>query len=397
MAEIMDYLGNPQDSYKVIHIAGTSGKTSTAYYVAALLTAAGKKTGLAVSPHVDALNERVQVVMRPLPEAVFIHEMNEFLTLMDRSGMELSYFEILTAFAFWEFARQRVEYAVIEVGVGGLLDNTNVIARDDKVCVLTDIGYDHMGVLGTTLAEIAAHKAGIIGWRNTVFTHGQEPQVMQAFAARARQMEADMHIVARPMAAHTAQFGFLPLFQQRNFSLARKVVRYVLDRDGGTVTREQEKLAAHTVIPARMEIRKAAGKTIVVDGAHNPQKLHALMQSVRAQYPDTDIAVLVGFAKSRTPANRSNAGIREVANVAAHIILTSFSVNRLQPHDSDSPASAAATLRDIGFAPYEIAEDPVHAFRLLLQRPEPVAVVTGSFYLLNTIRPLLASMAANEH
>src|SRR5688572_10716165 len=127
MVELMDYLGNPQDKLKIIHVAGTSGKTSTCYYSAALLKAAGKKVGLTVSPHVDEINERVQIDLVPMPEEAFCRDMTEFLGLVKKSELEPSYFEVLLAFAYWEFVRHRVEYAVIEVGMGGLTDATNVV------------------------------------------------------------------------------------------------------------------------------------------------------------------------------------------------------------------------------------------------------------------------------
>jgi dihydrofolate synthase/folylpolyglutamate synthase len=132
--------GNPQNTLRVVHVAGTSGKTSTAYYVAALLKAAGKKVGLAVSPHVDNLNERVQLDLSPLPEAEFCAELGKYLELVKQTGVVLNHFELLYAFAYLQFARLGVDYAVVEVGVGGLLDATNTVDRDDKVCVITDIG-----------------------------------------------------------------------------------------------------------------------------------------------------------------------------------------------------------------------------------------------------------------
>lgn len=386
MREIMDYLGNPQDTYKVVHIAGTSGKTSTAYYTAALLKAAGKRTGLTVSPHVEGLQERVQIDMTPLPETVFVREINTFMEQIVAGGLHPTYFELLCAFAFWEFARQRVEYAVVEVGVGGLLDNTNVISRSDKVCVLTDIGFDHMSVLGSTLPEIAAQKAGIIQLHNPVFCWKQPEPVLRAFRAAARQKQADLHTIQA--AGSGVDVAFLPLFQRRNMELALHVVRFLLKRDGGRLTRSGVLLAAHTQVPARMEMRQIAGKTVILDGSHNPQKLHTLMESVHARFPGIPVAVLAGFAKSKTPEHRTGAGARELLS-AEHIIVTAFTVNRARPHPSEDPAGIARTFKAAEYGSFEIVPDPEVAFRALLERPEPVVVVTGSFYLLNAIRPVL--------
>lgn len=114
---LMNFLDNPQNKLKIIHIAGTSGKTSTSYYVASLLHNAGYNVGLTVSPHVDTINERTQINMIPLPEKEYCSYLNEFLDIVDESDIKVSYFEVLVAFAYWVFAKQKVDYAVIEVGL----------------------------------------------------------------------------------------------------------------------------------------------------------------------------------------------------------------------------------------------------------------------------------------
>jgi dihydrofolate synthase/folylpolyglutamate synthase len=390
MHELLDYLDNPQDKLRVLHVAGTSGKTSTAYYAAALLTAAGNKVGLTVSPHVDYLNERVQINMTPLPEATFVQALNEFMATVEAGGFTPTYFELLYAFAFWEFARQHVDYAVIEVGVGGLLDNTNVITRSDKVCVLTDIGFDHMSVLGHTLPEIATQKAGIIQLHNAVFCWQQSKEVLEVFKAATKQKQADLHILDAPQLA--SEFNFLPLFQRRNFELALQTAKYVLERDGSKLPVQQAiLLAAHTRVPARMEIRQYQAKTLILDGSHNPQKLHALVTSIQEQFPGKPVAVLVGFANSKTPENRIEAGTHELLQLAAHLIITGFVINRNQPHHSIDPQAVAGACQAEGYTAYEVIKDPAEAFSALIKRPEPIVVVAGSFYLLNTIRPLLAN------
>lgn len=387
MYELMAYLGNPQDKVKAVHVAGTSGKTSTAYYAAALLQAAGKRVGMTVSPHVDTLNERVQIDMIPLPEAIFCDELNTFMALVEKGGFRLSYFEVLYAFAFWEFVRQQVEYAVVEVGIGGLLDTTNVINREDKVCVLTDIGLDHMSLLGNTLEEIATQKAGIIKLHNKVFCWQQSDDVIQTFKRAARQQQADIEVLQ-----HTSRVGnvsFLPSFQQRNFELALHTVEYIVQRDGGDMPALGIELAAHTRIPARMEVRKKNGKTVIVDGSHNQQKLHALMEAVAQQYPGEPVVVVAAFTRSKQPESRIEGGMQELMAGAAYMILTSFVIGRTTPHPSLDPHIAAAVCSDSGYTAYEVVSDPAAAFAAAVARPEPIVVVAGSFFLLNHIRPLL--------
>lgn len=386
MRRFMDYLGNPQNRFKVVHVAGTSGKTSTAYYLAALLGRTGKKVGLSVSPHVDTINERAQINLTPLPEAQFLDEVALFLDVVRRSNIRLTRFECLTAFMFWEFARQKVDYAVVEVGVGGGLDPTNVVEGRQKVCVITDIGYDHQELLGNTLAEIASAKAGIIGLHNVVFCYDQGSEVTEVIRERARQQQADMYIVEQEL---TDGFSFLPLFQQRNFCLAKATVAKVLERDGlPQLSGNDIQKAAIVHIPARMEQFIVKGKTIILDGAHNAQKLQALHDSLRAQFPDKPIAALVAFKVTKR-SHRLEQATEVIVRLADHIIVTTYGVaNNHDPYGED-PELVAALCKVHGFWSIETVADPAHAFRQLLSRPEPILLITGSFYLFNDIRPLL--------
>jgi dihydrofolate synthase / folylpolyglutamate synthase len=383
MMQLMDFLGNPQDGYAVIHVAGTSGKTSTAYYVAALLQAAGKKVGLTVSPHVDTISERAQIDLQPLPEAEFCKEFCEFLRLVTLSGVTPTYFEAFTAFAFWEFARQDVAYAVIEVGVGGLADSTNVMHRPGKVCIISDIGYDHMNVLGHTLAEIAAQKAGIIQLHNAVFCHVQSEEVMLPIRTRSQQKQADLHEVYE----EAKGFDFLPLFQRRNFTLSRAAVQYLLKRDEHvTLTQDMIMYAAQVVIPARMEIRQHTGKTVILDGAHNTQKMQGLVRSLQAQFPGKSTAVLL--ALSRPGSKFAARMVHALMPLKPYVIVTGFLPDATGHYASANPEKIVDAVRDeLGSG--EMITNPVDAFAALLGRSEDILVVTGSFYLLNHIRPLL--------
>jgi dihydrofolate synthase/folylpolyglutamate synthase len=384
--EFMDFLGHPEDKLKVIHVAGTSGKTSTAYYAAALLHAAGKKVGLTVSPHVADINERVQLNLKPLSEKRFCEGLEEFLELVKESGIGLSYFEVLYTFALWEFVREQVDYAVVEVGVGGLLDSTNVITRPDKVCVITDIGLDHTHILGGSLREIVHHKAGIIHWHNPVFCYRQDNVIMEGITQVARQQQADLHILDTDEAKN--QPDFLPLFQKRNFGLARAAASWVLKRDGNKkLTKPLVELAARTHIPGRMETFKRAGKAVIVDVAHNAQKLEALGQSLQAQYAPGQVAALVSLAAGRD--DRLEPAAREMAAMAGHLIVTTFSGPEDGPNHSVGPEILVKALSRHGARSIEIITDPAEALQALLKRPEPMVVVTGSFFLLNHVRPLL--------
>jgi len=385
MWKIMEALDNPQERLKVIHVAGTSGKTSTSYYAAALLQAAGKKVGLTVSPHVSEVNERLQINLVPLPEADFCRALSAFLELIDQHKLQPTYFELLVAFAYWAFTRQHCDYAVVEVGLGGLHDGTNVVRRPDKICVIADIGLDHMRVLGNSLAEIAEQKAGIIQSNNDTFCYRQSDEINRVIAERATAQHAKLHSIES--VPPLPELDFLPLFQQRNFGLAQAAVDFALMRDDQPrLTVAQLQIAGHTPIPARMEIFHRAGKTIILDGAHNAQKLQVLVKSIQAQFPvpAQPVAVLVSFTASRE--EQLADGLNELKKLSTCLIATAFRQTQDLPHTPIEPNVIEQEARELGFAQVESIENLEQAFAKLLQRPEPILLITGSFYLCSSIR-----------
>jgi dihydrofolate synthase/folylpolyglutamate synthase len=386
VSAFLDYAGNPQDTVKAIHIAGTSGKTSTAYYVAALLGQAGKKVGLLTSPHIDTITERVQINLQPLEDRLFCDELAVFMNLVEQSGIRLTYAELLYAFGYWEFARQRVDYMVIETGLGGTLDATNVINRRDKVCVITDISLDHTNVLGNTIQEIAGNKAGIITLHNAVFTHPQPAEAMQEIKAASQKRQADLHIVPVAVPTRTGAKD-LPLFQQRNFGLALATVQYVEKRDGlPPISQQQLGEAARTSIPARMEKIPHGRQTVILDGAHNTQKLRALRESIAAEFPGQTVAALVGFIQSG--GRDLTEQLRELEPLYAHVIATS-PTSKTDRHQWYSAEAISKAAKAAGIMSWEAIPDYKKAVKALLRRPETILVVTGSLYIHQHVRPLI--------
>jgi dihydrofolate synthase/folylpolyglutamate synthase len=380
----MKYLGNPQDSLRIVHVAGTSGKTSTAYYVAGLLKASGKTVGLAVSPHIDEVNERVQVNLVPLPEDIFCPQLGEFLGLVHDSGLPLSYFEVMVAFAYWYFAKIKVDYAVIEVGLGGRIDGTNVVSREDKVCVITNIGLDHTQILGSTLAEIASEKAGIIGKHNRVFTHEQSAEIIDVIKRVSKTHAAQLSIYKEQADSHLAA---LPLFQQHNFQLAAEAVCYVLARLGEELSESAIVAAQATHIPARMETLQYHGRTLIIDGAHNGQKMQTLLASINARFPNQTIAALVAFVEGDKA--RVSEAVEVVLGAVEDIIVTEFAGAQDVPKRSVPATTIIDLARSHNFQSIVVVPDPEVALDQLTERSEDVLLITGSFYLLNHIRPLI--------
>lgn len=388
--QFMSSIGNPQLKYKIVHVAGTSGKTSTAYYVAGYLSATNKKTGLMVSPHIDSINERVQVNMIPLEESEYCKQFGSFIELVQKSNVKLTYFEVLTGFAYWYFAQAKIDYVVVEVGLGGLLDATNIVHRADKVCVITDIGLDHTNILGKSIAEIATQKAGIIGPSNPVFMNEQQAVVNEVIAENAIQQQADLHQIQPQPDTEVAMS--LPLFQRRNWYLARQVFSYIAKRD--KLPEVSDGSIISTLIPARMETVEIGNKIVILDGAHNEQKMQALVSSLKYRYPHQPVAVLASFVKSQS--SRTKGALYELLPYASRLIITSFGGDTDGPKHSVNPTKIAEYCHAKNYDNWQVITHPTEAFYELLRQKESIVVVTGSFYLFNHIRPLVNKMLQKQ-
>ena len=181
-------LGNPQQKLRFVHVAGTNGKGSSAHMLASVLQAAGYKTGLFTSPHLQSFTERIRINGREIAEEAVVGFVEEIMGLIDE--LEPSFFEITFAMAVHYFNRQQVDVAVVEVGMGGRLDSTNIILPE--ICLITNIGYDHQQFLGSTLPEIAAEKAGIIKPGVPVVISESQPAVAGVFVARASALGCEL-------------------------------------------------------------------------------------------------------------------------------------------------------------------------------------------------------------
>lgn len=384
--ELMKALDDPQDKLRIIHIAGTSGKTSTAYYMAALLHAAGAKTGLTVSPHVDGVNERVQIDGSPLSEADFGRELADFLKIVENTGLRPSYFVLLYALAMWVFARRGVDYAVVETGLGGLYDATNVSGKPDKVCVITDIGFDHEDILGHTLPEIAAQKIGIVHDGNHVFMHGQGAEVMRVIRSYATDKNAELHLSDEASERHALKTGLpehMAAYQRRNWLLAYDVYEYLQNRDGLKELNGQALARTQDIaVPGRMEVSQVRGKTIVMDGAHNHQKLASCIDSFKRLYPGVRPAVLLSIKE-----HKNYEDLAELLKpFAGQVIITTFDTAQDSQARSVDPAKLSKALKEAGMNDVKLIPDQHQAYESLLGSPAKICLITGSFYLLSELR-----------
>ena len=377
MRILMIALGNPQNDLKIVHVAGTSGKTSTSYYVAAMLQQAGQVVGLTVSPHLEEINERLQINLLPVSEVEFGKALSKFLALLNMVNVVPTYYELLIAFAYWYFAQQKVDYAVIEVGLGGLLDSTNVCTRTDKICVITDIGLDHTQILGTSLSLITAQKAGIIQPGNAVVCFRQSVVVDTVISEHTKAAQGSLEAYDYQALLATK----LPLFQQRNWQLAAHVYDYLQQRDDlAELTSRQRQQTQLTYVPGRMEVIQHGNKVLVLDGAHNPQKMQTLVASLLAQYPQQSIAALVAVKAVKDIA----ATLEPLVAVVSHVIATEFRSGYGQAYTSVGVNEIVAVAEHA-----EAIADLSTAVRTLLKRPEPLLLVTGSLYLLQQAKKIV--------
>ncbi|MCV7190085.1 bifunctional tetrahydrofolate synthase/dihydrofolate synthase [Mycolicibacterium thermoresistibile] len=331
IAALMEMLGSPQRGYPTIHIAGTNGKTSVARMVDALLRALHRRTGRTTSPHLQSAVERIAIDGEPISPARYVEvyrEIEPFVELVDKQsqaagGPALSKFEVVTAMAFAAFADAPVDVAVVEVGMGGRWDATNIV--NAPVAVITPIGVDHTDYLGDTVAEIAAEKAGIITRQDpglvpegtdpsTVAVIGrQPPEAMEAIlreAVRAdavvARADAEFAVIGRQVAVGGQMLElrglggiyseiFLPLHgehQAHNAALALAAVEAFF---GAGAQRQLDVDAvregfASVINPGRME-RVRSAPTVFVDAAHNPAGAAALAETLQSEF---DFRFLVG-------------------------------------------------------------------------------------------------------
>lgn len=308
---LLHELGNPHHKFKSVHIAGTKGKGSTSAMLESILRAAGYRTALYTSPHLHSFRERIQVVGAPIPEIEFA-ALAERLSPLVEKDRELTTFEVATALAFAYFAQMGVDIAVIEVGLGGRLDATNVILP--LVSIITKIGHDHTHILGNTLAQIAAEKAGIVKEGVPVVTAPQERSALTVIQLACEEKRAPLHRVSREWqwratkhslegqeftvtarrgdSSLTSNLSYkglrVPLLGKHQLRNAAVVLAAIetLRSLGTDVSESAVRLGLRDVVwPARFEVL-GDKPYFVVDGAHNVDSARSLAETLREYFPD---------------------------------------------------------------------------------------------------------------
>ena len=346
-----ELLGEPQSAYPVVHLTGTNGKTSTARMVETLIRGLGLRTGRFTSPHLEKMNERIVIDGEPLSDEAFVNAFNDvapYTHLVDaESAHPLSFFETVVGMAYAAFADAPVDAAVIEVGMGGAWDATNVV--DAQVAVLTPVAVDHAAYLGTTAGEIAREKVGIIKPGATVITAVQEPDVAAQIVERAAEVGAQVAreglefgvrtrvpAVGGQMLSLQGLRGtydeiFLPLYgahQAQNAALALAAVEAFVAGDEPLSAEVVRDAFAEVTSPGRLEIVRRS-PTIVLDAAHNPHGAAALVEALEDSFTFSPLIGVVGVM-----ADKDYDGLLSVLEpVLAHIVCTQNSTERALPAD----------------------------------------------------------------
>jgi len=391
MEELLALLGRPHRELRHVHIAGTKGKGSTAAMIASALTASGVRTGLYTSPHLFSIRERLRLDGRPISCEELALLVGRVKPLLERHPSRFGFrttFEVLTALAFLYFREKGAEWSVVEVGLGGRLDATNVIRPE--VAVITSISLDHTDVLGATLDRIAAEKAGIIKPACPVIVSPQPPEALEVILRRCRETGSRAILVGRDITwedlggdlkgQRLRVYGlrgayelFLPLlgeFQQENAAAAVAALEQI-DHPGITPESIAQGLS-RTSWEGRLQVLRER-PAVVADGAHNAYSARRLRESLGRLFRFRKVFLIMGASLDKDIAGMA----RELAPLNPEVIAAASRHPRALP-----PKRLAAEWSRLGFAPLTMPDLP-SALDTALSRagPEDLILVTGSLFL----------------
>jgi dihydrofolate synthase/folylpolyglutamate synthase len=393
MKWLLDAIGNPQNKLRCIHIAGTKGKGSTAIMIARILASAGYRVGIYTSPHLTDLRERIQIWNKNKQTLI---SKNEFTNLMNHLVGKIrtprlwrgspfwaanstlhksTFFELMTALGFLYFARKKTDFAVIEVGLGGRLDATNLITP--LVSVITRIDFDHTDKLGNTIKRIAYEKAGIIKNGIPVVTFKQRTAADRVIRNKAKTENASLYIAP----INKTKLPVLGEHQMENYSLASGVIKVLNQRNYTNINPAMIKSALRELkLPARMELVQRR-PDIIIDSAHNPLSIKATVETIR-KMKYRNLILILAISRDKEIAKIFNI----IIPVADIVILTKTTHPRLL-----QPDEFLKYLPPQVNKPVLLESDPKRALKMAqrLAKEDDLILVTGSFYLAGPLRDLI--------
>lgn len=415
MHELMALLGDPHKAVRHVHIAGTKGKGSTCEMTASCLEACGYAVGVYTSPHLVDIRERVRINSRLIPNADFVRVAQKVADAAAnlRAGgpeNEPTFFELMTAMAFVYFAEEAVDVAVIEVGLGGRLDSTNVITPE--VAAITSISLDHTQILGDTVELIAAEKAGIFKPGVPAITVPQKPGVVEVFRDVAARVGCPLQVVGQDIdfsmrfeaspnhgpqarvclttSRSTFEHLVVPLrgeHQAMNCGLALAILDKLTERGFHTPEEKVTRGLAAVKAPGRMELAWTSPR-VIVDGAHNTDSVRCLIKAIGANVPYDSMVMIFGCASDKD----IDGMLAEISLGADKVVFTRASGNAR----AADPKELARRFSENHGKMAQTAETIAEAFALAKRavNSEDLMVVTGSFYLVGEAKKHLAGVAA---
>jgi len=394
-SELLMRIGNPQRLLKFVHIAGTNGKGSTAAMLSNILTKAGYKTGLYISPFINRFNERMQIDGVPIGDDELAVITSYIRPRADDMADHPTEFELITAIAFEYFFRSGVDIVVLEVGMGGELDSTNVIGTPE-LAIIANIGLDHTRELGPTITDIARAKAGIIKPGGDVLIYGRNEEAGTVFAQTCKKRGARLHVTdhsrisGETLSLDSLKFTFSPYgelkcglvgaYQVHNAAVAITAVELLRAKGWNISDEAMKKGLASVRWPARFEVLQKH-PVFIADGAHNPQGVSAAVESLKAFFPGRKITFLLGIMADKDVSHM----IGELGPLAKEF----YTVTPNNPRAMFAE-TLAELLRQRGYQAFacgSVSEGVSSA--LLSAGDEGVVCALGSLYLLGDVRNAL--------
>lgn len=389
---LLEKLGNPQNKFPSIVVAGTAGKGSTSTMLASIFAENGLKVGLYTSPHLVKLNERFKINNKDISDKELMELVNQISVVIPTNpvkpkdpstplGMTKSipsYFEILTTIAFLWFAKHKIDVAVLEVGMGGQYDATNIV--DNKISILTNVGLDHTEFLGKTIEKIAQEKVAILKKNGILITGVTQPSVKKIIKNYAKKQKARV-IFAKKINFKTKMLGD---FQAKNASLSVAAARQF--KSNIRIKKGLQK----AYIPGRLEIisevswvtHSRSGYYVILDGAHNVMKMQALVNSLQKIYPGKKFVTIFAAKKDKD----IKIMIKLLSPIVSKFIITRFTLHTdFGPHQAAKPKDIAKYIKKN----YQVIEDPKLALKTALDGKDFPVLITGSLYLVGEIKQLI--------
>lgn len=394
---LCEALENPQNKFKTIHIAGTNGKGSTSHMLAAILQRAGYKTGLYTSPHIKDFGERIRINGQMIDQQFVIDFTERTKELAGK--IQPSFFEMTVAMAFEYFAKEKVDIAVIETGLGGRLDSTNII--HPELSVITNIGYDHMNILGNTLPEIASQKAGIIKKNTPVVIGELLPETMPVFIKEANEKEANVHFAqSRFVVEYLEPTGNLlfvhvkdkhnntveklrldlnGIYQSKNICTLLMSVE-ILRKQGyhlseETIHKALENVKGLTGLRGRWDILQTH-PAVIQDVAHNTDGISQVLQQLKHNYPQSNIHFVLGFVKDKDVEH-----VLELFPANANYYFSNAHIPRAMPFEELKTIGERKGLKGDG---YDNVNDAIAAAKANAGEND-VVMICGSFFIIAEI------------